>query len=129
MSGPVVFISHFGVREGKLDDLRRLAGEMETHLHADKPMTVAYLMYLDEEGSTFTVVHFFPDADAMDRHFEGADERTTEAYTVMEPRGWEIYGQPSDGALEMMRQGAAAGGVTLTLRPDQVGGFLRLASA
>jgi len=123
----VVFISHFAVKEGKLEDLRRLAEEMQTQLRVGKPMTVAYLMYLDEEGSTFTVVHCFTDAHAMDRHFEGADERTEEAYALMEPRGWEIYGRPSEGALEMMRQGAAAAGVTLTVRPDHVGGFLRLA--
>ena len=101
---------------------------METHLHADKPMTVAYLMYLDEEGSTFTVVHFFPDADAMDRHFEGADERTTEAYTVMEPRGWESMANRAMGP----RDDASGGGgrrCHFDPRPDQVGGFLRLASA
>jgi hypothetical protein len=29
MSGPVIFISHFKVREGKLDDLKRLGAEVE----------------------------------------------------------------------------------------------------
>ena len=70
MSEPVVFISHFAVKEGKLDDLRRLSAEVETQLRAHKPGTVAYLMYLDEEGTRFTVAHCFPDADAMDHHFE-----------------------------------------------------------
>ena len=87
MSEPVVFISHFAVKEGQLDDLRRFAADMETQLHAEKPGTVAYLMYLEEEGTTFTVAHCFPDADAMDRHFEGSDERAAAAYELMEPRG------------------------------------------
>ena len=126
MAEPVVFVSHFAVKEGRLEDLRRLSGEIEAQLRADKPDTVLYLMYLDEAGSTFTVVHGFPDAGAMDRHFVGSDERTAAAFELMEPRGWEIYGRPSDAALETMRQGAEATGVPLTVLPDHVGGFLRL---
>jgi quinol monooxygenase YgiN len=126
VTGPVVFISHFAVKRGKLDDLRRLSDEIQAELEADKPGTLAYLMDIDGEGSTFTVAHLFPDSDAMDRHFEGADERTAAAFELMSPRGWEIYGRPSDEALESMRQAARHAHVTLTLRPELVGGFLRL---
>ena len=126
MPKPVVFVSHFAVKEGKLDDLRRLAAEIATQLEEEKPETLAYLMYLDDEGSAFTVAHCFPDADAMDRHFEGSDERSAEAFELMEPLGWEIYGQPSPSALGTMQQGASATGVPLTVRPNHVGGFLRL---
>ena len=129
MSGPIVFVSHFAVKEDRLEDLERLSAEIVAELEADKPGTVAYLMYLDEEGSRFTVAHCFPDAGTMDRHFEGSDERTAQAFEVMTPLGWEIYGRPSDGALETMRQGAAATGVPLTVLPDHVGGFLRLQPA
>ena len=126
MSGPVVFVSHFAVKEGRLDELRALADEIRRQLEADKPDTVAYLMYLDEDGSRFTVAHCFPDADAMDRHFEGSDARTSAAFEVMSPQGWEIYGRPSDAALASMREGAEATGVPLTVLPEHVGGFLRL---
>ena len=126
MSGPVVFVSHFAVKEGRVEDLRALAAEIEAQLRQEKPGTLAYLMYLDEDGSRFAVAHCFPDADAMDRHFEGSDDRTAAAFEVMVPLGWEIYGRPSDVALATMRQGAEATGVPLTLLPDHVGGFLRL---
>ena len=129
MPGPVVFISHFAVKEGRLDDLRRLADEIGGDLRTSKPGTAAYLMYLDEDGSRFTVAHCFPDADAMDRHFEGSDERTAAAFEVMDPLGWEIYGRPSDAALETMRQGAQATGVPLAVLPEYLGGFLRLGSS
>jgi quinol monooxygenase YgiN len=128
MPGPVVFVSHFAVKEGRVEDLRALASEIEAQLRDEKPGTLAYLMYLDEEGTRFTVAHCFPDADAMDRHFEGSDDRTAAAFEVMVPLGWEIYGRPSDAALETMREGAEATGVPLTVLPDHVGGFLRLAS-
>ena len=126
MVEPIVFISHFAVKPGRLEDLKRLAREIQTELLADKPATVVYLMYLDEDGSRFTVVHCFPDTQAMDHHFEGSDERTSAAFEVMEPRGWEVYGSPSEGALAMLRQGAEMTGVPLIVLPDHLGGFLRL---
>ena len=128
MSEPVVFISHFRVKEGTLEPLKRLSEEVGVGILAEKPRTVAYLMYLDEQGTEMAVVHCFPDADSMDLHFEGADERSAAAYEFLEPRGWEIYGSPNEAAMGMMRQAATAAGVDLTVRPGYLGGFLRIQS-
>ena len=129
MSEPVVFVSHFGIKEGKLDDLKRHTADVMPRLRDDKPRTVLFLAYLDEQSSEISFLHAFPDADSMDVHFEGVDERVAAAYQYLEPRGWEIYGRPNEGAIETMRQSAEAAGVTLTVLPDHLGGFLRLASA
>jgi hypothetical protein len=128
VSEPVVFISHFGIKEGKLDDLKGLSAEVMERLREEKPRTVLFLAYLDEQGSEISFLHAFPDADSMDLHFEGVNQRVAAAYEYLEPRGWEIYGRPHDGALEMMRQSAATAGAPLTVLPDHLGGFLRLAS-
>src|SRR5687768_18602034 len=109
MSEPVVFISHFKVRDGKLDDLKRLAGEVERGLQADKPRTAAWLAHLDEGGTKVSSVHCFPDARSMDLHFEGSDERSAAVYEFVEPVGFEIYGRPSDEALETVRQAVGSG--------------------
>ena len=129
MSEPVVFISHFGIKEGTLDDLRRLSEEVIEHLRQGKPRTVLYLAYLDDGGQEVSFLHAFPDAESMDLHFEGADDRAKAAYRYLEPRGWEIYGRPSEAALGSMRQAAASVGVALTVQPDHLGGFLRLQPA
>ncbi len=129
MSEPVVFISHFAIKEGTLVDLRRLSEEVIEHLREDKPRTALYLAYLDAVGTQVSFLHAFPDAQSMDLHFEGADERATTAYQYLEPRGWEIYGRPSEAALESMRRAAAGAGVPLTVVPDHLGGFLRLEPA
>ncbi|MGH2641805.1 MAG: hypothetical protein ACRDGO_08925 [Actinomycetota bacterium] len=129
MSEPVVFISHFGIREGTLDDLRRLSEDVIEALREDKPRTVLYLAYLDEKGTEVSFLHAFPDAESMDLHFEGVDERVKAAYEYIEPRGWEIYGRPSDDAMDSMRQAATGAGVPLTVLPDHLGGFLRLQPA
>ena len=129
MSEPVVFISHFGIKEGMLDDLKRLSADVMSRLRSEKPRTVVFLAYLDEQGTEISFLHAFPDAESMDLHFEGVDERVAAAYQYLEPRGWEIYGRPNEGAMERMRQGAAEAGVTLTVLPDHLGGFLRLQPA
>jgi quinol monooxygenase YgiN len=122
----VVFISHFGVKEGTLDDLKRLTADVVGRLREQKPGTVLYLAYLDEQGSEISFLHAFPDADAMDAHFEGADERAAAAYQFLEPRGWEVYGTPSDRAMETLRQAATSAGASLTVLPEHLDGFLRL---
>jgi hypothetical protein len=129
VSEPVGFISHFGIKEGMLGDLRRLSEEVIESLRQDKPRTVLFLAYLDDEGTQVSFLHAFPDSESMDLHFEGADERGKAADQYLEPRGWEIYGRPSEAALESMRQAAAGTGVPLTVLPDHLGGFLRLLSA
>ena len=128
MSEPVVFISHFAVKEGALEELKRMGGAAVEGIREGKPGTVLFLSYLDEEGGRISFLHAFPDADAMDRHFEGADERAAAAYEFIEPRGWEIYGKPSERAMEGMRATAARFGVPLVVESEFNAGFLRLGS-
>jgi len=49
MSGPIVFISHFKVKEGRLDDLKKFAQAMTEQIKAEKPGTLLFLQYLNEE--------------------------------------------------------------------------------
>ncbi|MGI8616560.1 MAG: hypothetical protein ACR2L4_07250 [Actinomycetota bacterium] len=129
MSEPVFFISHFAIKEGALDDLKRISAEAMERLREEKPRTVLFLSFLDEEAGRISFLHAFPDADAMDEHFAGADERAAAAYQFIEPRGWEFYGKPSEQAMEGMRETAARFAVPLVVEPEFNAGFLRLAPA
>jgi hypothetical protein len=126
---PIVFTSHFRVKAGKADAYRQLQYEIANQLQADKPRTLAFLPYLSEDGSRLTVVHVFGDAEAMDLHFQGSDERSDAAYEFLQPDGWEIYGKPSEEVIDSMRQAASAAGVKLSLQPEFVAGFVRLTPA
>ena len=127
MAHPIIFISHFTIKPGKLADLKVLAREVATRLEAEKPRTLVFLHYLDDDGTQATFVHMFADLEAMDLHLGGAHERSRVASEFMDPKGWEIYGQPSDAALGTMRQAATAAGVPLTIHPEYLAGFVRLA--
>lgn len=125
MTESIVFISHFRIKEGKLDALRALIAEVVAALETEKPRTLAYLHYLDEGGQRWTVAHVFPDAQAMDRHFEGADVRSAAAFEFAEPTGWEIYGPASAEAVATIQAAADVAGVRLEVAPRFVEGFLR----
>jgi|SRR5688572_27567638 len=128
MSEPIVFISHFRIKDGQFDALKRLTLDRTDSLRSQKPRTVLFLSYVDEDRRAVSFLHAFADADAMDVHFEGAAERSRAALEFMEPVAWEFYGSPSTAALETMRQTATASGATLTVQPEYLAGFLRLSS-
>jgi hypothetical protein len=126
---PIIFISHFVIDPAASGELNGLHAEIAGRLELDKPRTLAFLSYRSPNGMRLTIVHAFADADAMAGHFEGAAERSRRAYELMRPAGWEIYGTPHAAVLDQMREAAAEAGVELTLAPDFVGGFLRLAAS
>lgn len=128
VSQPIVFISHFEVKGGGLDDYRRLTDEVTKQLQAERPRTAAYLHYLDPELSQVTTVHVFPDSPAMDSHFEGAADRAKAAFASLTPLGWEIYGPANETAVATIQKAATAAVLDLTMAAHNLGGFLRFIS-
>jgi quinol monooxygenase YgiN len=127
MSEPVVFISRNKVKQGKLDGFKKAYRESSERLRREKPGTVVFLAYVSDDGAEATIIHVFPDADAMDRHLEGAAERSKVAQEFIESAGMEIYGTLNDGALETFKK-IAESGVPVTFRAHHLGGYLRLAA-
>lgn len=129
MSEPVAFISHFRVKEGGLAALKQLNRDVAQRLQTEKPRTLVFLAFMDQDRTRVTFLHVFADEESMDLHFEGAAERSRAAFELMVPDGWEVYGRPSDEAIETLRQAAAATGVSLTVQPVFMAGFLRATPA
>ena len=125
MPEPIVFISHSAVKEGKFEGFREAFRDVATAIDADKPGTVVFLAHADEDGGEISVVHIFPDAEAMGLHLQGVQERMGVAMEFIETKGYEIYGTPSEPVLEAMRGFANAEGVPLSVQTDHVGGYLR----
>ena len=129
MSEPIVFISHHRVKPGKAEELKALMAEMWSVMEQEKPRTLMNLAYLNEDGTEVTFMHAFADIEAMQLHWQGAEDRTAQAYQYIEPIGFEIYGSAGEQIVDGMRAEAAGGDATLTLWPEFVAGFLRLAPA
>jgi quinol monooxygenase YgiN len=127
MPEPIVFISHFKVKEGKLDGFKQHAQMMIEHIQANKPGTVAFIQYLNEEETELSIIHVFPDAEAYDRHLEGVGERAKGAFEFIEPIRRELYGMPNEQALAMSRPPAGSA-MAFDHKPKRMGGYIRLKS-
>lgn len=125
ISEPIVFITHHRIKEGKLEAFRKFNQEGFQLIQEQKPATLVLLAYAGADGSEVSFVHIFPDAEAMDLHFQGVDERANKAYEFIQPMRMEIYGLPNDRVLASMKQ-IAESGVSVRIDTDFLGGFLRL---
>lgn len=128
MSNPIVFISRFHVKPGMQNDFKKHYQESSTLSMTNKPSTLAQLAYFSDGSENVTIVRIFPDAQAMDRQLQGADERSKISYQFIEPTQVEIYGKPNQFSLEMMKK-AAGSGIKVDIHPEYIGGFIRLADS
>lgn len=124
VSGPVVYISHFRIKEGREDDWWNSVDQVLPGLEVGKPRTVFQSFYTNETGATVSIVHVFADSAAMDAHMEGALARARTAYDYLEPIGFEVYGEPSESYLATMRDLPDADAL-LRVQPKHRAGFSR----
>jgi quinol monooxygenase YgiN len=128
MSEVIVFISKQAIKPGKLAAYRQLYQKVAAETEANKPGTAAHLAYASQDGGQVSIVHIFPDADAMERHLIGVDTYAQQAAEFMQVVSIEIYGTPSQAVLDRMMQ-IAGSGVALSLKPESIGGYIRLKPA
>ena len=124
MSEPIVFISNLRIKEGKLDGFKEAFPQVAEEIKIDKPGTVAFLAYTNEDGTEATVVHVFPDGESMALHIQGAGERAKRSAEFLEVVSWRIYGNPGEEVMETMRNFAASG-IIMNVKPQSVGGYIR----
>lgn len=127
MSDPIVFISCNRVKDGRLAEFRRHYQDSLPITQANKPGTLVQLAYVNEDATMVDIVRVFPNADAMDLQLQGAGERSKATYQFIEPTSIEIYGTPSNYAMEMLKK-VAGSGIRVSINPQFTGGFIRLKS-
>ncbi|CAG0987300.1 hypothetical protein ANRL3_02529 [Anaerolineae bacterium] len=127
MSEPIVFISRNRMKLDKVDGFRKHYRDSVPLTEANKPGTLVQLAYENQDATEVTIIRVFPSAEAMDHQLQGADERSKKTYEFIEPVSVEIYGTPSNYALEMMNK-VAGTGIGVSIHPQFIGGFMPLKS-
>lgn len=107
-----------------LDDFTKHYLNSIPSVEANKPGTIVQLAYVNEDATEVDIVRLFPSPEAMDLQLQGADERSKVAYQFIEPTSIEIYGMPSNFAMEMMKK-VAGSGIDVSVKPQFIGGFIR----
>jgi hypothetical protein len=130
VSGPFIFIATNRLKEGKLDAERDRVADLASFIEATEPQLLAFNEYSSEDGSEAGVVQVHPDATSMEFHMGVVAERAARAYaeTLEATSSIQVYGEPSEAVLEMLRRQAGAG-VPMTVKRFHLGGFTRIQSS
>ena len=127
MSAPFIVIATNRLREGKLAAERDRAADLSSFIEANEPQLLAFNEYVNEDGTEVGVVQIHPDAASMEFHIEVVAERAARAHakTLETTTSIQVYGEPSEAVLELLRRQAGAG-VPMTIRRHHLGGFTRI---
>jgi len=131
MYKPLIFVSTWKIKEGRLEDYKRFAKELIEHFKTKEPQLIAFNTYFNEDETEMTNIQVHPDAASMDFHMQvmaqviGEDmiewiERTD----FLEPKHIEIYGSPSAKLLEA-NQPFVNAGISQSVKPIHFAGFTR----
>jgi hypothetical protein len=131
MSKPLIFVSTWKIKEGRLEDYKQFAKEFMEHVKAKEPQLIAFNMYFNEDETEMTSIQVHPDAASMDFHLQvlakviGEDMiEWIDRADFLEPKQFEIYGIPSAKLLEA-NQPFVNAGVSQSVKPLHFAGFTR----
>lgn len=124
MSEPIIFIAHQQVKQGKAEEYKKVYQEVGEWMEANKPQTSAHIAYVSEDGTEASVIHIFPDIEAMEKHMQNLGDVGAKAFSLMEIVGFDVYGTPSKMVLDSMLK--MIPGAKVTVRPQHAGGYIRL---
>jgi quinol monooxygenase YgiN len=125
MSQPFIFVGTHKIKEGKLEEFKKHLQELVEVVETNEPRLIAFNLYLDEEGGKLSGVQVHPDAASMEFHLKVVGEHIRDAYDYLEEtESIEVFGQPTDAVLGMLRD-AAPPGTPLRVMPIHEAGFTR----
>jgi hypothetical protein len=125
MSGPLVYIGTYTIKNGRLEECKQRLGELVDLVETNEPRLIAFHIYLDQQGSKISVVQVHPDSDSMEFHLKVVSEHLTGAFEYLETtQSEQLYGAPSETLAEML-QAYAEPGVPVTFMPVHEVGFTR----
>jgi hypothetical protein len=117
MSEPFIFIGTHTLREGKLQDFKQQWLELLEMVEAKEPRLIAFHAYVNEDGTELTIVQV---------HMQVVRDHISEAHqsVVEKTERIDIYGNPSDTVLEMIRQ-VVESEAPLNVKAHHLSGFTR----
>jgi hypothetical protein len=131
MFKPLIYISTWKIREGRLEDYKQFAKELMKHVKTREPQLIAFNMYFNEDETEMTSIQVHPDAGSMDFHLQvlakviGEDMIAwIDRADFLEPKHIEIYGTPSAKLLEA-DQPLVDAGIPQSVKPTHFAGFTR----
>jgi hypothetical protein len=122
---PIVYIDVSTVRDGKLGELMRSIGELSRFVEAHMPQLLSYGFYLDDSGTTMTVVAVHTDSSSLESHLDTGREAFRKFADLIELERIEVYGHVSAAARDRLHQKAHMLGDATVIVHELHAGFAR----
>jgi hypothetical protein len=104
MAQPLVYVDTSEVRGGKLAELKVAIKDLTSFVEENEPQLLSYSVYFTEDGSRMTVVHVHAHSASLDYHMEIAGPLFRKFADLVTLSSIQIYGEPSQEALEQLRE-------------------------
>ena len=124
---PLVFITTYTIRAGKLEGFAEFLRRLFPIVEANDPGTLAINAYIDDGGTEVTIVQLHQDGASIKDYWRVVHQNTDQEFGdfVDGPTRTQVYGDPGDIALERTRH-SSEGGAHQSVKRQHLGGFLRL---
>lgn len=106
MPGPIVYIDHSEVLDGKLEELKGAMNELIEFVESNEPQLIAYNVYFSEDRARMTVLHIHSDPASLEFHMQVAGPLFPRFAKFIKLLRIDVYGQPGDHLVEQLRQKA-----------------------
>jgi hypothetical protein len=104
MPQPLVYVDTSVVRPGKLVQLKAAIMELSEFVEKNEPGLISYSVYFAENGNRMSVVHVHADAGSLDYHLHVAGPLFAKFAGLVTLSSIHIYGEPSETALDHLRE-------------------------
>ena len=101
---PIIYIDRSDIHEGKVEVVKRLADELVEFVDAHEPQLICYGFFFSEDGTRMSVVAIHPDSASLEAHLEIGGPAFQRFQEHISLRSIEVYGRPSDDAVDRLRQ-------------------------
>ena len=119
MSSNISWLLALNVKEGQLENLKKLMGEMVDFVNQNEPDTSNYEWFLSDDEKSLHIYERYNDSAAVMTHLKGFGENFAERFMgCLDATGFTVYGKPGADVKEAL---AAFAPVYMS----QVNGFAR----
>jgi quinol monooxygenase YgiN len=122
MSGPLIYVGTYTIKQGDQEDARRRLAELVDFVETNEPRVIAFNTYLDRDGNTVSIVQVHPDSASMEFHMQVNAKHFATAFDWLDTSmSGQYFGPISDAlAAELAKWDEAA-----THLPVHAAGFTR----
>jgi hypothetical protein len=128
MSSPILVVDRSEIREGKLEDVKAGVEGLVAYVEANEADPRAYNVCFNEAGTQMTVVQIHLHSASLERHLRVAGPVFRRFADLLRLARVDVYGSPSEAALEQMRSKAQLLGNAPVVVHELHSGFSRFAA-